>query len=74
MLPRGYIMNGNEIGNVVKERRKSLGLTQAYLAALSNTGVRFIIELEQGKPTVQLDKVLDVLHVLNLKVEVTINE
>lgn len=67
-------MNGNEIGNVVKERRKSLGLTQAYLAALSNTGVRFIIELEQGKPTVQLDKVLDVLHVLNLKVEVTINE
>ncbi|MDY0100939.1 MAG: type II toxin-antitoxin system Y4mF family antitoxin [Bacilli bacterium] len=67
-------MDVKYIGNAVKERRKSLGLTQAYLAALSNTGVRFIIELERGKPTVQLHKVFDVLRVLNLKVEIKVNE
>jgi y4mF family transcriptional regulator len=67
-------MDVKYIGNAVKERRKSLGLTQAYLAALSNTGVRFIIELERGKPTVQLHKVFDVLRVLNLKIEIKVNE
>lgn len=67
-------MDSKKIGNVIKERRKSLGLTQAYLAALSNTGVRFIIELERGKSTVQLDKVLDVLSVLDLKVEISTND
>ncbi len=63
-----------ELGRLIKERRKNLGLTQAYLAALSNTGIRFIIELEAGKPTVQVNKVLDVLNVLNLKVEIKVNE
>ncbi len=67
-------MNSKDIGEMVKRRRKELGLTQAYLAAISNTGVRFIIELEQGKPTVQLNKVLAVLHVLNLKIEIMSDE
>lgn len=67
-------MNVKYIGEVIKKRRKDLGLTQAYLAAISNTGVRFIIELECGKPTVQLNKVLAVLHVLNLKVEIERDE
>ncbi|HOA63344.1 MAG TPA: type II toxin-antitoxin system Y4mF family antitoxin [Bacilli bacterium] len=67
-------MEMKELGRLIKERRKNLGLTQAYLAALSNTGIRFIIELEAGKPTVQVNKVLDVLNVLNLKVEIKVNE
>ena len=67
-------MEIKELGRLIKERRKNLGLTQAYLAALSNTGIRFIIELEAGKPTVQVNKVLDVLNVLNLKVEIKVNE
>lgn len=67
-------MTAKDIGKIIKQRRKSLGLTQAYLAALSNTGIRFIIELEQGKPTAQLEKVLGVLSVLNLKVEISFCE
>lgn len=63
-------MDSLQIGHIIRERRKSLGFTQADLAGLSNTGVRFIIELERGKPTVQLNKVLDVLRVLNLKVKI----
>jgi len=37
---------------------------------LANTGNRFIVELENGKPTVQLQKVLDVLDVLGLEIVV----
>lgn len=59
--------NAQEIGQLVKERRKKLGVTQRDLALTSGTGLRFIIELEQGKPTCQLEKVLTVLRTLGLK-------
>lgn len=55
-----------EIGLLVKERRKQLGVTQRNLALTSGTGLRFIIELEQGKPTCQLEKALTVLKTLGL--------
>jgi HTH-type transcriptional regulator/antitoxin HipB len=55
------------IGNIIKERRKNLGVTQRNLALTSGTGLRFIIELEQGKPTCQIEKVLTVLRTLGLK-------
>ncbi|HMW40711.1 MAG: helix-turn-helix transcriptional regulator [Saprospiraceae bacterium] len=54
------------IGEVVKKTRKQLGATQKDLALTSGTGLRFIIELEQGKPTCQLGKVLTVLHTLGI--------
>ena len=37
------------IGDLIRETRKSLGLTQKDLALTSGTGLRFIIELEKGK-------------------------
>lgn len=54
------------IGEVVKKTRRQLGATQKDLALTSGTGLRFIIELEQGKPTCQLGKVLTVLHTLGI--------
>lgn len=57
-----------EIGAIVKSTRKKLGVTQRNLALTSGTGLRFIIELEQGKPTCQLEKVLTVLRTLGLRV------
>ncbi|HEY6986005.1 MAG TPA: type II toxin-antitoxin system Y4mF family antitoxin [Rhodanobacteraceae bacterium] len=54
----------------VREARRRHGLTQAALAGLSGTGVRFIIELEQGKPNVALSKVVAVLSALGLRLEV----
>lgn len=56
IIPRGNIMNAKQIGNLVRNKRKELGITQAYLAAVANTGVRFISDLENGKPTVELEK------------------
>lgn len=59
--------NSIEIGKIVKSTRKKLGVTQQDLALTSGTGLRFIIELEQGKPTCQLEKVLTVLRTLGIK-------
>ncbi len=53
-----------QLGEFVKAARKELGVTQRSLALTSGTGLRFIIELERGKPTCQLGKALTVLNTL----------
>lgn len=50
-------MNMSIIGDYIKEERKKAGLTQEEFALRSGLGLRFVRELEQGKETVQLDKV-----------------
>ncbi|MBG6075366.1 type II toxin-antitoxin system Y4mF family antitoxin [Polaromonas sp. CG_9.11] len=52
------------LGNAAQAARKRLGLTQPQLALAAGVGVRFVVELEAGKPTVRLEKVLSVLHAL----------
>jgi len=47
----------------IKDRRKQLHLTQRDLADRSGVGIRFIRDLEQGKQTLRLDKVNQVLSV-----------
>jgi y4mF family transcriptional regulator len=60
-----------DIGNVVRETRKRLRVTQKELALTSGTGLRFIIELEKGKETCEVGKVLTVLHTLGIKLTLT---
>jgi y4mF family transcriptional regulator len=52
----------SRIADFIKERRKQLELTQPELAERAGVGLRFIRELEQGKQTVRLDKVSQVLY------------
>ncbi|MCC6653084.1 MAG: helix-turn-helix transcriptional regulator [Candidatus Eisenbacteria bacterium] len=59
-----------ELGAAVREQRKRLALKQLDIAGMGNTGNRFIVDLENGKPTVQLQKVLDVMNLLGLEVVV----
>jgi len=59
-----------DIAQQVRRARIALGLTQSDLAGLSNTGVRFIVDLEHGKPTIALGKTADVLSTLGLKLHV----
>lgn len=56
-----------EIGSVVRATRKKMRVTQADLALTSGTGLRFIIDLERGKPTCQVGKVLTVLQTLGIE-------
>ena len=59
----------------VKSSRKAQKISQIELAALAGVGLRFVRDLEQGKPSLRLDKVNDVLVVFNAKVGVeTIKE
>jgi y4mF family transcriptional regulator len=61
-----------QIGQMIKTARKSMGVTQRALAMTSGTGLRFIIELEKGKPTCQFGKVLTVINTLGISVELTL--
>jgi HTH-type transcriptional regulator/antitoxin HipB len=61
-----------QIGTAVKVARKQLRVTQKDLALTSGTGLRFIIELEKGKPTCQIGKVLTVLQTLGIKLAITL--
>lgn len=54
------------LAEAVRQRRLALGLRQADLAELSGCSRRFVHTLEQGKPTLRLDKLLDVLEVVGL--------
>lgn len=56
-----------QLGHALRKRRKLLGLTQEQLCELAGVGPAFLYELELGKPTVRLDKLLDVLSVLGLE-------
>ena len=58
-----------DIAKVVRITRKELGVTQRELALTAGTGLRFIIDLEQGKPTCQFGKVLTVLHTLGIHIQ-----
>ena len=58
------------LGAAVRQARKTHGISQTELAGLAGTGLRFISELERGKPSVALDKVLAVLAVLGLRLQI----
>lgn len=58
------------IGQIIREERKELGLRQDELAAASGVGLRFLVELERGKPTVQMGKVLEVISALGCELQI----
>jgi len=63
---KGYkTMKKSTLTETVKRLRKQYGLTQAQLALKSGVGLNFIREMEQGKATVRLDKVNQVLNLFN---------
>jgi HTH-type transcriptional regulator / antitoxin HipB len=53
----------------IRSNRKRLKVTQKELALTSGTGLRFIIDLEKGKPTCQLGKALEIARNLGLRLE-----
>jgi HTH-type transcriptional regulator / antitoxin HipB len=62
--------NAQDFGKLIRDTRKASGVTQKELAAACGTGIRFIRELEKGKPTCELDKALLVASMLGLRFEV----
>lgn len=64
------MLNVAAIGQIIRDERKELSLRQDELAAASGVGLRFLVELERGKPTVQMGKVLDVISALGCELQI----
>ncbi len=64
------IQSPQQLGAAIRARRRQLKATQKDLAMTCGTGLRFIIDLEKGKPTCQIGKILQVLQALGLKLQI----
>lgn len=62
------ITNPAELGRLIRRERKRQGLTQIMLAGLAGVGPRLIIEIEKGKESAEIGKVLRVLATLGIDV------
>ncbi|MEE9166110.1 MAG: helix-turn-helix transcriptional regulator [Candidatus Neomarinimicrobiota bacterium] len=60
-----------QLGATIRARRRQLKVTQKDLALTCGTGLRFIIDLEKGKSTCQIGKILQVLQALGLKLQIS---
>ena len=60
-----------QIGKLIRDTRKSLGVTQKDLALTSGTGIRFIVDLENGKETCEIGKALAILNSLGIRLTLT---
>jgi y4mF family transcriptional regulator len=59
------------IGSIIRQERKKQQLTQSQLAGLAGVGVRFLREVERGKPSCQLGLTLQVAQTLGLSIHVS---
>lgn len=64
------IRTTRELGALVRSVRKAQGLTQLDVAGLAGISNRFVIDLEKGKETLQMQKVFEVMSLLGLEVNV----
>ena len=55
------------LGRAIEAERKRRRLTQTHLAELSNTSINFVSQIERGKRTAQIGKVIEILHILGLQ-------
>ena len=63
-------MTPKQVGKTIRDARRNLHLRQDELAGAANVGVRFIVDLEAGKPTAQLGKALAVMDALGCKLTI----
>ena len=61
-----------ELGKIIKERRKSLSITQRELAALAGVGINTLTKIERGEANPSLKVVLCILNTLGLKIDLNI--
>lgn len=62
--------HASELGNILRLRRRELGLQQVELAEMAGVSTRFVHSAEHGKPSMQLDKLMSVLAVLGLELAI----
>ncbi len=69
-MKKPHLEEAINLGATVKSCRKALNLSQTELAELAGVSLNYVSQLENGKPRIQFDKLLDVLGVLGLELEI----
>lgn len=62
------IIDSKSLGQLIRERRKELNYTQAYLSEFTGLSITFISDVERGKKTAEIEKTLQLLHILGMDV------
>ena len=65
------IRSPQQLGDALRSARRQLKLTQPQLALAAGVGVRFIVDLEAGKPTLRLENVLRVIDALGGEIQLS---
>ena len=64
----------NDIGQIIKKRRKELKLTQNTLALLSQVGINTIVSIERGSKSPSLETLMKVIDVLGLELQLQVKQ
>lgn len=67
-----YVVIMETVGNIIKERRKALSITQRELAALAGVGINTLTKIERGEANPSLKVMMNILHTLGLEIDVKI--
>jgi y4mF family transcriptional regulator len=62
------IQDMQALGRAIRDRRRELGYTQAFLADFAGVSTSFLSELENGKETIQIGKMLEVISLLGMDI------
>ena len=62
------ITDSKSLGAAIRARRKELEYTQAYLAEFTGLSVTFISDVERGKPTAEIEKVIRLINILGMDI------
>lgn len=65
-------MDYQEIGKIIKDRRKSLNITQSTLAILAGVGLNTLVAIERGKGNPKIHTILAILDILGLEIDITL--
>lgn len=66
------ILNPSDLGAAIRQARKAQGLTQAELALAAGVSLRFVSELERGKPGASIELALRIANLLNVRLSATV--
>lgn len=66
------ITDSEKLGNIIRNRRKELNYTQAFLSEYTGLSISFISDVERGKSTVEIGKVIQLTSILGLDINVDV--
>ena len=70
MIGKVKITDSKSLGSIIRERRKELKYTQAYVSEFTGFSISFISDVERGKPTAEIEKTIKLINILGLDIMV----